>query len=76
MMKRYVCKECGYVYDPKEGQLNRISSETLVQDYITSHFEPVTPVDNSQVREFSSLLEDWTCPRCGAGKDKFEPEDE
>ena len=74
-MKRYICKDCGYVYDPREGLLNRISSANMVQDVIRSYSEPVTPVDDSQVREFTSLLEDWVCPRCGAGKDKFEPED-
>ncbi len=51
---RYVCVNCGYIYDPRDGDpLSRVPSGTL----------------------FEALPEDWVCPMCYAGKDKFDPLD-
>lgn len=72
VMNRYVCKECGHVYYPEGGVPNRISSSNLVQDFITSYSEPVTPEDDSGVIKFENLPEEWVCPVCSATKDEFE----
>ena len=73
-MARHICQDCGYVYDPDAALQNRISSSNIVQDVINSYYSMVTPMDDSEVVQFDKLPEDWTCPRCGAGKAKFEPE--
>ena len=47
---KYVCSICGYVYDPKIGDVtNGIPAGT----------------------KFEDLPENWHCPRCKQGKDKF-----
>ena len=47
---KYVCSICGYVYDPKTGDVaNGIPAGT----------------------KFEDLPENWHCPRCKQGKDKF-----
>lgn len=52
-MDKYVCKVCGYVYDPEEGDPdNGVAPGT----------------------KFEDIPEDWVCPVCGVGKDKFEKE--
>jgi len=52
-MDKYVCKVCGYVYDPKKGDPdNGVAPGT----------------------KFEDIPEDWVCPVCGVGKDKFEKE--
>ncbi|MGF1493814.1 MAG: rubredoxin [Microcoleaceae cyanobacterium] len=52
-MRKYVCKVCGWVYDPAEGDPD-------------SGIEPGTP--------FEDIPDDWQCPKCGAKKSDFEPE--
>ncbi|OAA21971.1 rubredoxin [Kosmotoga sp. DU53] len=49
--KKYRCKVCGYIYDPKNGDPD-------------SGVAPGTP--------FEELPDNWVCPVCGVGKDKFE----
>lgn len=73
-MARHICQNCGYVYNPDDALQNRISSSNLVQDVIQSYSQTVTPMDDSEVVQFDKLPEDWTRPRCGEGKEKFEPE--
>ncbi len=47
---KYVCSVCGYIYDPKTGDVvNGIPAGTAFED----------------------LPDNWHCPRCKQGKDKF-----
>jgi len=50
-MDKWECTMCGYIYDPKNGDLQY-------------GVKPGT--------SFEDVPDDWTCPRCNAGKDKFE----
>lgn len=51
-MKKYICTNCGYIYDPAKGDPE-------------NGIPPGTP--------FDEMAEDWTCPICYVGKDKFDP---
>jgi rubredoxin len=52
---RYICTECGWVYDPAHGHPG-------------TGVAPGTPFDD--------LLDDWTCPQCGAGQARFAPHED
>jgi rubredoxin len=50
-MEKYVCINCGYIYDPEKGDPdNGIAPDTAFED----------------------IPEDWVCPICYVGKDKFD----
>lgn len=51
-MQKYICTNCGYIYDPEIGDPER-------------GFDPPCP--------FAGLPDDWTCPICYVGKDRFDP---
>lgn len=51
---KYLCINCGYVYDPEVGDPG-------------ADIPPGTPFDD--------LPDDWICPLCYVGKDKFDPLD-
>ena len=67
-MKKYVCKICGYVYDPENN--NGVAFEDLPDDWTC----PMCGVGKDQNNgvAFEDLPDDWTCPMCGVGKDQFE----
>ena len=46
-MKKYICKVCGYIYDPKEN--NNIEFEDLKEDW-------VCPICHVSKEEFSEVL--------------------
>ena len=51
---KYICINCGYIYDPEKGDpFNDVSPGTA----------------------FDDLPDDWLCPMCYAGKDRFDPSD-
>lgn len=51
-MGKYVCDECGWVYDPEIG---------------------VPEANIPPGIKFEDLPEDFICPVCGVGKDRFSP---
>jgi rubredoxin len=51
-MEKYICTNCGYVYDPETGDASA---------GIPAH------------TDFKDLPEEWICPVCYAGKDRFDP---
>lgn len=50
-MEKYICTNCGYVYDPQSGDPDH-------------GIEPGTL--------FEALPDDWCCPICYVGKDRFD----
>lgn len=50
-MDKYICTNCGYVYDPAVG-------------------DPVGGIPEGTA--FEDLPDDWICPVCYVGKDKFD----
>jgi len=51
-MEKYVCDECGWIYDPAVG---------------------VPEANIPPGVKFEDLPDDFKCPVCGVGKDKFSP---
>jgi len=59
----YICRWCGYRYDPEDGDPEH-------------NIPPNTPFADLLVRSprsygQASLPTDWRCPRCGARKEDF-----
>ena len=56
-MEKYVCKVCGYIYDPEKGDSTQnIALGTAFED----------------LPEHATLHHGDPCPECGVGKDMFE----
>ena len=78
-MKKYVCKICGYEYDPEKGDPSQGIYPGTPFDELPASWK-CPKCKNAYIMNvayfrtaFEDIPEDWACPLCGVGKDDFEP---
>lgn len=71
-MKKYLCSQCDYVYDPAKGiAADEFDADTPVATEPDEVFYDHNALDVPPGTDFADLPDQWVCPRCGMHKAEF-----
>ena len=73
-MKKYVCLDCGYIYDEEKGVTGKAAPNynALLKSGCSWHKNAAPRANIPECTAWEDIPASFTCPSCGAEKNNFE----